>query len=111
MRPADGIGVLIEPNREGKVADTGDRALESKYIEECIVRDPPSMPKPSSGSSGIGVGGVGVLGGRGIGRWPAILSIYNLCYGMREWTRKKEDPPGLCRQLHNASIQGDWRFG
>jgi hypothetical protein len=39
-------------------------------------RGPPPIPRSSSGSSGIGVGGVGVRGGAGIGRLEAITTIY-----------------------------------
>lgn len=35
----------------------------------------PSIPRPVGGSSGIGVGGVGVRGGAGMGRLEAIAEV------------------------------------
>ncbi len=85
-RPAeDGIGDAIDPKRLGKVSLRVERELESKVIVEWSVRGPPLIPRPSSGSSGIGVGGVGVRGGAGIGRLEAIAAVYgsrrSMCRG------------------------------
>lgn len=63
------------PYRPGKTSLIGDKVFGSNVIVECNVRDL-SPPMLYSGSSGIGVGGVGVLGGAGIGRWDAIAAIY-----------------------------------
>lgn len=62
------------PNRPGKTSLMGDNVFGSNCMFEYSVRD--AFPMPSSGSSGIGVGGVGVLGGAGIGRCDAIAAIY-----------------------------------
>jgi hypothetical protein len=76
LKPADdGIGDPIDPKRPGNVSIIGDKALGSKVIVERTVCCVPSIPKPSSGSSGIGVGGVGVRGGAGIGRLDAIAAV------------------------------------
>jgi len=64
---------------------------------ERIVRGPPSIPSPSSGSSGIGVGGVGVRGGAGIGRLEAIAS-YSL------WTRDS-----MRGSTTSKGFYGSWR--
>jgi hypothetical protein len=53
----------------------GDKVFGSNVMVECNVRDL-SPPMLYSGSSGIGVGGVGVLGGAGIGRCDAMAAIY-----------------------------------
>jgi hypothetical protein len=71
----DGIGEAMEPNDPGNVSTIGDKALGSKTSDERTVRLVPSIPRPSSGSSGIGVGGVGVRGGAGMGRLEAIAAV------------------------------------
>jgi hypothetical protein len=71
-----GIGDPIDPKRPGNTSVIGDKELGSKLIEETSVRREPTIPRPSSGSSGIGVGGVGVRGGAGIGRLEAIVAVY-----------------------------------
>lgn len=62
----------------------GDNVFESYDTCDCSVCDAiPPMPRPYSGSSGIGVGGVGVLGGAGMGRSDAMTAIYMVRYIMR----------------------------
>jgi hypothetical protein len=90
VSPADGNGEFMDPNFEGKVALVGDKELELKKTFEWIVRGPPSIPRSSSVSSGIGVGGVGVLGGAGIGRLEAIANVYCLRMGIRRSAGDKE---------------------
>lgn len=80
----------MDPNRVEKVATVGDREFASKKTFECIALGPPSIPRPSSVSSGIGVGGVGVRGGAGIGRLEAIADVYRLRMGMRRSAEHKE---------------------
>jgi len=66
---------LIEPSLAlpGEASSTGDSVLGSKKMEDRTVRGMPLIPRPaSSSSSGRGVGGVGVRGGRGMGRLEAI---------------------------------------
>lgn len=68
-----GIGEPIEPNR-GKVSVFGERALGLNVRVELTVCGMPLTPRPS-GSSGIGVGGVGVRGGAGMGSCEAMIAI------------------------------------
>jgi hypothetical protein len=76
FNPVDGgIGDAIDPKRPEMLSTAGDRALGSKLIVERTVWAVPSIPSPSSVSSGIGVGGVGVRGGAGIGRLDAIAAV------------------------------------
>jgi hypothetical protein len=104
VRPVDGIGEAIDPNLDEKVAAVGDNVFGSKLMLEFMVRGPPSIPRPSSGSSGIGVGGVGVLGGAGIGRREAMAGIYRLWNGMREGFEDRGTSMRSSTQLH-------WRNG
>lgn len=62
------------PNLPGKTSLMGDNVFGSNCMVEYNVRDP--SPTLYSGSSGIGVGGVGVLGGAGIGRCEAMTTSY-----------------------------------
>jgi hypothetical protein len=77
LNPADdGIGEAIAPNRPPEnESTTGDKALGSKVMVERTVWWVPPIPSPSSGSSVIGVGGVGVRGGAGIGSLDAIAAV------------------------------------
>jgi hypothetical protein len=76
LKPVDdGIDEVMEPKRPEKVSTIGDKELGSKRSVECTVRLVPSILRPSSGSSGIGVGGVGVRGGAGMGRLEAIAAV------------------------------------
>ena len=72
LAAGDGIVESIEPNRPGNVAIMGESAFGSKETVELIIWGRPLMFKPEASSSGIGVGGVGVLGGAGIGRLEAM---------------------------------------
>lgn len=55
---------------------TGDKVLGSKVMFElAYCFDTPSIPRPPSSSSAIGVGGEGVRGGAGIGRLEAISAV------------------------------------
>lgn len=71
----EGIGEAIDPNLDAKVSTFGDRALGSYVMVERTVRAVRSIPRASSVSSGIGVGGVGVRGGAGMGRLDAIAAV------------------------------------
>lgn len=72
MLAGEGIAESIDPNRPGKFALSGERALVSKVMVEVAVCGMPLILKPDGSSSGLGVGGVGVRGGAGIGRLEAI---------------------------------------
>lgn len=74
LLPDEGSGDAIEPNRPGNISAIGDKELGFQVRVECTVR-PTSIPIPS-GSSGIGVGGVGVRGGAGMGKLEAIVAVY-----------------------------------
>lgn len=64
---------VMELNR--KFSLIGDRELGSKVIWAGDSCETPSRPRPAiSGSSIAGVRGVGVRGGRGMGRLEAILT-------------------------------------
>lgn len=70
----DGNAESIDPNL-GKVALIGEREFPSKLSVEITVWEIPLIPSPEGGSSGIGVGGVGVRGGAGMGRLEAIAVV------------------------------------
>jgi hypothetical protein len=74
LAAGDGIVESIEPNRPGNAPVIGERALGSKVTVELTIWGRPLIFKPEWSSSGMGVGGVGVLGGAGIGRLEAMAA-------------------------------------
>jgi hypothetical protein len=82
-----GIGEPIEPKR-GKESVFGERALGLNVrVEETVWT--PFTPKPS-GSSGMGVGGVGVRGGAGMGRWEAMIAVLSWGFACVKWELLQE---------------------
>jgi hypothetical protein len=58
------------------------------------------MPRPSSGSSGIGVGGVGVRGGAGMGRLEAIAAVR----WPQRGRRRSAEHRGSCQEKINRGL-------
>ena len=81
----EGIVEFMDPKRLEKTSNVGDKALRSMVMVEFMLLETPSIPRPLSFSSGIGVGGLGVRGGAGIGRLEAIIIFYMLRGIMRSF--------------------------